>query len=202
MARIDAFLKLGTQQGCSDIHLAVGRAADAAPARRPDADQVPRPARHRARGLHLRDHPDARTRRATSRSGHDLDFSYVSADGGRFRVNVFRKDTGVGAVFRAIPTEVPTLDKLALPPVVKKLCDYHQGMILVTGATGTGKSTTLAAMIDQLNTTRQLNIISLEDPDRVRPPQQDLPGDPARARHPPARASPRACARPCARTRT
>jgi twitching motility protein PilT len=96
--------------------------------------------------------------------GSDLDFSYVSADGGRFRVNIYRKDTGVGATFRAIPTEVPSLEKLSLPPIVTKLCDYHQGMILVTGSTGTGKSTTLAAMIDHLNHTRKLNIISLEDP--------------------------------------
>src|SRR6201999_521794 len=96
--------------------------------------------------------------------GNDLDFSYVSADGGRFRVNGFRKDTGVGATFRAIPTEVPSLEKLSLPPIVTKLCDFHQGMILVTGSTGTGKSTTLAAMIDHLNHTRKLNIISLEDP--------------------------------------
>src|SRR6185436_11923394 len=96
--------------------------------------------------------------------GNDLDFSYVSGEGGRFRVNAFRKDTGVGAVFRAIPTEVPTLEKLALPPIVTKLCDYHQGMVLVTGSTGTGKATTLAAMIDHLNQTRKVNIISLEDP--------------------------------------
>ncbi len=88
----------------------------------------------------------------------------MSANGGRFRVNVFRKDTGVGATFRAIPSEVPTLDRLALPPIIKKLCDNHQGMILVTGSTGTGKSTTLAAMIDHLNQTRRVNIISLEDP--------------------------------------
>ena len=88
----------------------------------------------------------------------------MSAEGGRFRVNVYRKETGIGATFRSIPTDVPTLDKLALPPIVKKLCDYHQGMVLVTGSTGTGKSTTLAAMIDHLNTTRRLNIISLEDP--------------------------------------
>src|SRR5579863_3825255 len=98
------------------------------------------------------------------RIGHDLDFSYVSTDGGRFRVNVFRKDTGIGATFRSIPSDIPSLVKLGLPPVVTKLCDYHQGMILVTGSTGTGKSTTLAAMIDLLNTTRRLNIISLEDP--------------------------------------
>ena len=96
--------------------------------------------------------------------GNDLDFSYVSAEGGRFRVNVYRKETGMGATFRAIPQDVPSLEKLALPPIVTKLCDYHQGMILVTGSTGTGKSTTLAAMIDHLNTTRKLNIISLEDP--------------------------------------
>jgi twitching motility protein PilT len=96
--------------------------------------------------------------------GNDLDFSYVSSEGGRFRVNVFRKETGMGATFRSIPQEVPTLEKLALPPSVTKLCDFHQGMILVTGSTGTGKSTTLAAMIDYLNQTRRLNIISLEDP--------------------------------------
>src|SRR6202161_3054879 len=99
-----------------------------------------------------------------STRGNDLDFSYVSAEGGRFRVNVFRKDTGIGATFRSIPSDIPTLVKLALPPIVTKLCDYHQGMILVTGSTGTGKSTTLAAMIDHLNHTRKLNIISLEDP--------------------------------------
>src|SRR5207302_2600618 len=96
--------------------------------------------------------------------GNDLDFSYVSGEGGRFRVNVYRKDTGIGATFRSIPSEVPTLEKLALPPIVTKLCDFHQGMVLVTGSTGTGKSTTLAAMIDHPNPTPRLNIISLEDP--------------------------------------
>ena len=100
----------------------------------------------------------------TLREGNDLDFSYVSAEGGRFRVNVFRKETGIGAAFRAIPTQMPSMDQLALPPIVRKLCDYHQGMILVTGSTGTGKTTTLASMIDYLNSTRTLNIISLEDP--------------------------------------
>jgi twitching motility protein PilT len=105
-----------------------------------------------------------RTQNEHFASGHDIDFSYVSGDGGRFRVNVFRKDTGIGATFRAIPSQVPSLDKMGLPPIITKLCDYHQGMILVTGSTGTGKSTTLAAMINHLNETRKLNIISLEDP--------------------------------------
>ncbi len=98
------------------------------------------------------------------RDGNDLDFSYVSADGARFRVNVYRKETGIGAAFRAIPTTMPSIDQLGLPPIVRKLCDYHQGMILVTGSTGTGKTTTLASMIDYLNSTRPVNIISLEDP--------------------------------------
>jgi twitching motility protein PilT len=162
MSRIDAFLKLGTDQGCSDIHFAVG----VPPMLRMYGDLMP---------VKFRDLSPAEldgyiaeiTTRAQHdhlRRGHDLDFSYVAGNGGRFRVNVFRKDTGVGATFRAIPTEVPSLDRLALPPIVKKLCDNHQGMILVTGSTGTGKSTTLAAMIDYLNQSRRLNIISLEDP--------------------------------------
>ncbi|HEY4449755.1 MAG TPA: PilT/PilU family type 4a pilus ATPase [Steroidobacteraceae bacterium] len=162
MARIDAFLKLGTQQGCSDVHLAVG----VPPMLRMHGDLLP---------IKFRDVREAelegyiaeiltRSQNEHFAKGNDLDFSYVSAEGGRFRVNVYRKETGIGATFRAIPSTVPTLEKLALPPVVTKLCDFHQGMVLVTGSTGTGKSTTLAAMIDHLNSTRRLNIISLEDP--------------------------------------
>ena len=94
----------------------------------------------------------------------DLDFSYVSQEGGRFRVNIFRKETGVGATFRNIPNNVPSMESLHLPKVMTQFCDLHQGMVLVTSSTGTGKSTTLAAMIDHLNSTRPLNIISLEDP--------------------------------------
>ena len=162
MARIDAFLKLGTDQGCSDIHFAVGLP----PLLRMHGDLMP---------IKFRDLSQAelegyigeivsKSNQDRLRKGHDVDFSYVSANGGRFRVNVFRKDTGIGATFRAIPADPPTLERLGLPPIVKKLCDHHQGMILVTGSTGTGKSTTLAAMIDHLNSTRRVNIVSLEDP--------------------------------------
>ncbi|HTY49093.1 MAG TPA: PilT/PilU family type 4a pilus ATPase [Steroidobacteraceae bacterium] len=162
MARIDAFLKLGMQQGCSDLHLAVG----VPPMLRMRGDLLPIKFRELRAGELEGYIGEILTPTQTQQfqAGHDVDCSYVTGDGGRFRVNVFRKETGVGAVFRSIPTEVPSIEKLGLPPVIAKLCDYHQGMILVTGATGTGKSTTLAAMIDHLNTTRKLNIISLEDP--------------------------------------
>jgi len=162
MPRIDAFLKLGISQSCSDVHLAVG----VPPMLRMSGELTPIRFRD-VGGPELESYVMeilTRGQQDRFRGGEDLDFSYVSAEGGRFRVNVFRKDTGVGAVFRAIPTDIPSLESLNLPPVVAKLCDYHQGMVLVTGSTGTGKSTTLAAMTDRLNSTRTLNIISLEDP--------------------------------------
>lgn len=162
MPRIDSFLKLGLAQGCSDVHLAVG----VPPMLRMNGDLMP---------IKFRELSDTElesylvevlsdSQKDIFYKGHDLDFSYVAEDGGRFRVNLFRKASGAGAVFRYIPNEVPTLDKLNVPSVISSFCDYHQGMVLVTGSTGTGKSTTLAAMIDHLNSTRSLNIISLEDP--------------------------------------
>jgi twitching motility protein PilT len=162
MPRIDSFLKLGLAQGCSDVHLAVG----VPPMLRMNGDLMPIKFRELS-DTELESYVDeilSRTQQEHFSSGKDLDFSYVSEDGGRFRVNLFRKDSGVGAVFRYIPNEVPTLDSLNVPTVIRDFCDYHQGMVLVTGSTGTGKSTTLAAMIDHLNKTRALNIISLEDP--------------------------------------
>jgi twitching motility protein PilT len=160
--RIDAFLKLGLAQGCSDVHLAVG----VPPMLRLHGDLMPIKFRDLG-AVELESYvneiltPGQKERFG---SGRDVDFSYVSEDGGRFRVNVFRKETGVGATFRFIPGDIPKLEKLHLPKIVQKLCDHHQGMILVTGSTGTGKSTTLAAMIDYLNSYKNLNIISLEDP--------------------------------------
>jgi twitching motility protein PilT len=162
MARIDAFLKLGLAQGCSDVHLAVG----VPPMLRMNGDLLPikfRALSDTELDAYVREIMTS-TQAEKLEAGEDLDFSYVAEEAGRFRVNVFRKVTGIGAVFRYIPGDVPSLEKLDVPPVLEKFCDYHQGMVLVTGSTGTGKSTTLAAMINHLNERRNLNIISLEDP--------------------------------------
>ncbi|MDA1063479.1 MAG: PilT/PilU family type 4a pilus ATPase [Proteobacteria bacterium] len=162
MARIDAFLKLGLAQGCSDVHLAVG----VPPMLRMNGDLMPIKFRELA-DTELESYVlEVLTKNQQEKlhAGHDIDFSYVSADGGRFRVNVFRKSTGYGAVFRHIPGNVPTLEQLKVPAILTEFCEYPQGMVLVTGSTGTGKSTTLAAMVNHLNETRNLNIISLEDP--------------------------------------
>ncbi len=162
MARIDAFLKLGLAQGCSDVHLAVG----VPPMLRMNGDLLPIKFRELSDNELTAYIEEILTSKQRERlaGGHDLDFSYVTGEGGRFRVNVFRKVTGIGAVLRHIPGNVPSLDQLNVPPILKKFCEYHQGMVLVTGATGTGKSTTLAAMIDHINSSRAHNIITLEDP--------------------------------------
>jgi len=161
-ARINAFLKLGRQQGASDIHFAVG----SPPLVRLHGELDP---------IKYRDLSNTEISDLLREilnpvqieqfdNGEDLDFSYEDDDAGRFRVNMFHKITGIGGSFRTIAPNIPTLDDLGLPPCVEKFLHATQGLILVTGATGTGKSTTLAAMIDWLNQNRRYNIITLEDP--------------------------------------
>src|SRR3989449_10376522 len=94
----------------------------------------------------------------------ELDFSFGIKGLSRFRANLFNQRGAVAAVFRAIPYEIKTFDGLGLPAVVAKLCDKPRGLILVTGPTGSGKSTTLAAMIDKINTERHDHILTIEDP--------------------------------------
>src|SRR5207247_2383428 len=94
----------------------------------------------------------------------ELDFSFGVKGLSRFRANIFNQRGAVGAVFRAIPYEIKSFDDLGLPPVVKKLCESPRGLVLVTGPTGSGKSTTLAAMIDKINRERHEHILTIEDP--------------------------------------
>ena len=94
----------------------------------------------------------------------EIDMAYGVAGLGRFRVNVFQQRGNVGLVLRVIPTKIRALDELYLPKVVEQICDMPRGLVLVTGVTGSGKSTTLAAMVDRINSTRAEHIITIEDP--------------------------------------
>jgi twitching motility protein PilT len=95
---------------------------------------------------------------------HDYDFAYEVPGLARFRANVFFNQQGIAGVFRTIPTKILTLADLGMPPVLKTMCGTKRGLILVTGPTGSGKSTTLAAMIDDINSIREANILTIEDP--------------------------------------
>src|SRR5438034_1863588 len=95
---------------------------------------------------------------------HELDLAFTREGLARFRANVYQQRGHVGMVLRLIPLELPSLDDLGMPPVLKELPKQRQGLILVTGLTGSGKSTTLAAMINQINETRKANVITVEDP--------------------------------------
>ena len=97
-------------------------------------------------------------------AGSDLDFALQASDGGRQRVNVFRQQGKLAATIRLLSDHIPSLEELNLPPVLKNLADQPRGLILVTGPTGSGKSTTLAAMIDYINGSRAEHIITIEDP--------------------------------------
>lgn len=94
----------------------------------------------------------------------EIDLSYSVSGVGRFRVNVFKQRSSLGAVFRTIPFSVKTIEELLLPPIIKKISDRQRGLILITGTTGSGKSTTMASMVDYINATRPCNIITIEDP--------------------------------------
>ncbi|MEY3090870.1 MAG: hypothetical protein RL113_1186 [Pseudomonadota bacterium] len=94
----------------------------------------------------------------------NLDFSYILGDESRFRVNFFYQMDGLSAVFRIIPVKILTLDELHLPPIVKTFTEIQRGLVLVTGVTGSGKSTTLAAILDKINRESKKHIITIEDP--------------------------------------
>ncbi|MBW3563331.1 MAG: type IV pilus twitching motility protein PilT [Acidobacteria bacterium] len=160
--KIDRFLKLMTDRGASDFHLTVGRP----PMLRVSGSMEP----IRYRTLTEGDFVDMvrpvtpdRLWKEFEESG-DLDYSYELPGVARYRVNVFRQQRGSGAVFRIIPSKIMTIDQLGLPAQVRRIAKLRSGLVLVTGPTGSGKSTTLAAIIDLINSTRTLHIITIEDP--------------------------------------
>lgn len=162
MAQIDQFLKLLVQQGGSDLHLSCG----SPPVLRVDGELQ----RVRFRDLTTTDlkallleimTPLQREEFAT---GRDLDFAYELEGSARFRGNAFLQHRGMGAVFRVIPAAILSADQLGLPPAIRDFTALRKGLVLVTGPTGSGKSTTLAAMIDLINTSRPEHIITIEDP--------------------------------------
>jgi twitching motility protein PilT len=163
MAAIHAlFDRLLAQHG-SDLHLAPGYP----PMMRIRGDLVPSAndaVLDAAAVQRLVDEVLSAGQRAQFASTGDLDFAYAYADKARFRGNLMRKLSGVGGVFRTIPSKILGLDQLAVPAGIRKLADLRSGMVLVTGPTGSGKSTTLAAMIDHINASRTGHILTIEDP--------------------------------------
>ncbi|WP_314916277.1 type IV pilus twitching motility protein PilT [Pseudomonas helleri] len=155
-------LAFSVKHGASDLHLSAG----VAPMLRVDGEiqrsDLPMLAPAAARELIHSVMNSAQ--RSAFESAHEADFSYAVPGLGRFRVNAFEQQRGAGAVFRSITSQVPSLEGLGLGEVFKGLCSLSQGLVLVTGATGSGKSTTLAAMIDHINATRQQHILTIEDP--------------------------------------
>jgi len=159
--KIDRFLKLMNDRGASDLHLSVGR-----PPMFRDSGQMD-PIRYRV--LDNRDYvelmkPIAGVDWGKFKSRGDLDLAYEVPGVARFRVNMFMQERGYGAVFRIIPTKLMTFDQLGLPKAVQKFCNIRKGLILVTGPTGSGKSTTLSSIINRMNTEQALHIITIEDP--------------------------------------
>ncbi|WP_455197963.1 type IV pilus twitching motility protein PilT [Kaarinaea lacus] len=162
MSRVDAFLELLVKQNGSDLHLVSGNP----PRIRLYGDIHPIKYReltdNETRDL-LYEIMSNRVRRIFDEKG-GVDFGYELSGQSRFRVNAFRHLDGTGAVFRSIPDTIMTLEELRMPSVLKTLARQRKGLILVTGPTGSGKSTTLAAMIDFINTERKGHIITIEDP--------------------------------------
>ncbi len=160
---LDELLRTMVELGASDLHLS----ADRPPSVRVDGAIQPLEGYEPLTAGDLRDMIYAvLPQRARERFEQDLelDTSRAVPEVGRFRVNVFQQKDSVGAVLRAIPFQVVPLEQLGLPPVVRELADYPRGLVLVTGPTGSGKSTTLASMIDVINSTRSAHIMTVEDP--------------------------------------
>jgi twitching motility protein PilT len=170
---LNGLLRRAVELGASDIHLKVDRP----PVLRRDGGLMPLdvPPLDEAALEAILEQVGKRSaeRLQRFRETGDLDIAYQEEDLPRFRVNAYRQRGAISFAFRVIPRQVPTLRQLGLPPVVQTLAEEHRGLILVTGATGSGKTTTLAAMIDHMNKTRSQHVITIEDPIEVLHPDQE-----------------------------
>jgi len=164
MARIESFLRLVADQGASDLHFDSG----SVPIIRHDGDLIPLPFRKLSESETRRFIVEILTdeERDQLDEKHELDFVYSLENVARFRVNVFNHSRGIGAVFRVIPKKVPSIEDLGLPDVVRRFLDWQNGLVLVCGPTGSGKTSTLAALVNEINHDpgRNKHVITIEDP--------------------------------------
>ncbi len=162
MAKIDALLKLMNDQGASDLHLVAG----SQPIFRIHGE-IERVEYESLQNDELKEmlyEVAPKNKIEVFEETGDVDFAYEIPNLARYRANFFQQKRGMGAVFREIPDEILTIEQLDLPASITKLSMLHEGMVLVTGPTGSGKSTTLAAMVDHVNKNRKNHIITVEDP--------------------------------------
>jgi twitching motility protein PilT len=162
MAQIDAFFKLMAEQSASDLHLASASQPILRIHGEMERVKYKTFESEELKKLLYEITPEEKIK-VFEETG-DVDFAYEIPGLARYRVNFFNQRWGIGAVFREIPSEILTSDQLGLPPVIKKLALLPKGLVLVTGPTGSGKSTTLAAIIDEANKMRRDHILTIEDP--------------------------------------
>lgn len=162
MAKIDAFFKLMHEQGASDLHLVSGQPP--ALRIRGDMERIKFKVldNDELKAMLYEIAPEAKIKQFEETG--DIDFGYEIPGVARYRSNFFMQKNGCAAVFRQIPEEIMTAEQLGLPNVISKLASLPRGLVLITGPTGSGKSTTLAAIVDVANRTRKDHIITVEDP--------------------------------------
>ena len=160
---VNDLLKIAVEHGASDLHLKVG----SYPMMRVRGDLVPAAVDRRLENddtIAIAAAVMSTAQRQKFKDTQDIDLAYSVPGLGRFRCNVFQQRGTIGLVLRVIPIAVRTVDELGLPPVLKRIAEEERGLVLVTGPTGSGKSTTLAALVDHVNATRSAHVMTIEDP--------------------------------------